>query len=122
MGGSTLVPVSLEDERMILRQWSAEMLSAKVPAYREYFARTGAADYGATPGNLGFELVFGRIDGQRSRVMTLSWWESLDAIRAFAGEDYGRARYYPGDAAFFLTMPERVEHFEVAIARAAEAR
>jgi heme-degrading monooxygenase HmoA len=107
---------------MILRQWSAEMLSVKVTAYREYFARTGATDYGATPGNLGFQLVFGQIDERRSRVMTLSWWESLDAIRAFAGEDYSRARYYPEDAAFFLTMPERVEHFEVAIASAPEAR
>ena len=106
---------------MILRQWSAEMRSDKVPAYREYFARTGARDYAATAGNLGFQLLFGKLDEQRSRVMTLSWWTSLDAIRAFAGEDYSRARYYPEDAQFFLTLPAGVEHFDVAMSEGASA-
>ena len=106
---------------MILRQWSAEMRSDKVPAYREYFARTGARDYAATPGILCFQLMFGTLDEQRSRVMTLSWWTSLDAIRAFAGDDYTRARYYAEDAQYFLTLPPHVEHFDVAMSEGTAA-
>jgi heme-degrading monooxygenase HmoA len=102
---------------MILRQWSAEMRSSLVDEYTDYFKLTGAKDYGATPGNLGYQLLFQRIDEQRTRVMTLSWWTSEEAIRKFAGDDYTRARYYPDDKRFMLTFPENVDHFAVPIAR-----
>jgi hypothetical protein len=39
--------------------------------------------------------------------------DSWEAIKAFAGEDPGIARYYPEDDAFLLEKPERVEHYEV---------
>lgn len=100
---------------MILRQWSAQMRTSLVDAYIEYFKLTGAKDYGATPGNLGYQLLFQEIDSERTRVMTLSWWASEDDIRKFAGDDYTRARYYPDDRRFMLTFPETVDHFSVPV-------
>jgi heme-degrading monooxygenase HmoA len=40
-------------------------------------------------------------------------WDSIDAIKAFAGEDYERARYYGEDDAFLLEREELVTHYEV---------
>lgn len=48
-----------------------------------------------------------------TEVTTLSWWESLDCIKAFAGDDLEMARYYPEDDRFLLEKPLKVEHHRV---------
>jgi heme-degrading monooxygenase HmoA len=100
---------------MILRLWSAEMRASEVDAYVRYFEVTGAKDYGTTPGNLGYQLLFEDMDSRRTRVMTLSWWASEADIRKFAGDDFSRARYYPEDHRYLLTFPETVQHFRVPV-------
>jgi hypothetical protein len=40
---------------------------------------------------------------------------SIEAIKAFAGEDHERARYYPEDDRYLLEKPEGVEHSDVVI-------
>lgn len=102
---------------MILRLWSAEMRTSEVDAYVRYFEITGAKDYGATTGNLGYQLLFEDIDAERTRVMTLSWWASEADIRRFAGDDFSRARYYPEDGRYLLTFPEKVSHFRVPVSK-----
>ena len=54
------------------------------------------------------------LDAERSEIVVLSWWSDRTAIRAFAGDDIDRARYYPEDAEFLLTRPESVQHYDVA--------
>lgn len=44
---------------------------------------------------------------------TLTFWTSEDAIRAFAGDDVLRAKYYPEDEGFLLEFEPEVRHFEV---------
>jgi hypothetical protein len=44
----------------------------------------------------------------------------MDSIRAFAGDDVERARYYPEDEAFLLELEPHVTHYDV-IARPAAA-
>ena len=60
----------------------------------DYVLKTGAGDYEKTPGNLGFQILLRDLGDATSEVTTLSWWRSMDAIRAFAGPDPGLARYY----------------------------
>jgi hypothetical protein len=45
---------------------------------------------------------------------TLTLWDSMDAIRRFAGDEPERARYYPEDPEYLLEMTPFVEHYEVA--------
>ena len=40
--------------------------------------------------------------GDRTEFITLSLWDSLDAIRAFAGDDIEAAVLYPEDARYLL--------------------
>jgi heme-degrading monooxygenase HmoA len=98
---------------MILRRWSSTIRTDDRDAYRDYVAETGGSDYGATPGNRGFQMLFRDLGDGRTQVTTLSWWTDLDAIRGFAGEDIATARYYPEDDRYLLERPAQVEHHEV---------
>ena len=44
----------------------------------------------------------------------MSFWDSLDDVKAFAGEDNDKARYFPDDKRYLLGFTERLKHFEVA--------
>ena len=71
-----------------------------------------ADNYRGTPGNLGAQ-VLRRDEGDIAHFLTLSYWEGEDAIRAFAGNDLLKARYYPEDEAFLLEIEPQVVHYEV---------
>jgi heme-degrading monooxygenase HmoA len=96
----------------ILREWRAEIRRAKKAAYAEYVRATGIAGYRSTPGNLGATVAVRDLDADRSEIVTLSWWTSLDAIRAFAGVPVDQARYYPADDEYLLTRRATVLHYE----------
>lgn len=96
----------------ILRKWRAEIRRPLSDEYVAYIRSTGLADYRKTPGNLGALIAVRHIDKDRTEVMTVSLWSSLDAIRAFAGEPVEQARYYPEDDRFLLTRPQTVQHYE----------
>lgn len=96
----------------VLREWRAEIRRALRDEYVEYVKATGLASYRGTPGNLGAAIAVRDLDAERSEIVTLSWWTDAVAIRAFAGEDIGRARYYPEDDRYLLTRPEQVLHYE----------
>ena len=100
-------------ETTILRRWASRIRTENRAAYTDYVRRTGAADYGATQGNLGFQMLLRDLGDGTTEVVTLSWWTSIGAIEAFAGERCELARYYPEDDRFLLEQPEGVEHCEV---------
>jgi heme-degrading monooxygenase HmoA len=75
--------------------------------------RTGARDYRVAAGNLGFQILMRALGDGTSEVTTLSWWQSMEAIRAFAGDQPELARYYPEDDRFLLNRPNLVEHHQV---------
>ena len=96
----------------VLREWRAEIRRSKRDAYVEYVRGTGIAGYRSTPGNLGAVVAVRDIDAERSEIVTLSWWTSVDAIRAFAGDPVDQARYCPADTEFLLTRPDKVLHYD----------
>ena len=55
-----------------------------------------------------------RRDGDdRAEFVMFTLWESLDAVKAFAGEDYETAVYYPDDDRYLLEREDTAEHFDV---------
>ena len=59
-------------------------------------------------------LALRRIEGDRAEFLLLTLWESEEAIRRFAGDDIGRAVFYPEDERFLVARDEHVNHYEVA--------
>ena len=45
--------------------------------------------------------------------ITLSFWESREAIAAFAGTDIEVAKYYPEDEKYLLEFEPTVAHYEL---------
>jgi hypothetical protein len=101
--------------RMIARTWHGRVRAAQVHAYYAYLLRTGLADYRATPGNRG-TLLQQWTDGDIAHFLITTLWDSIDAIKRFAGEDYTLARYYPEDDDFLLEREPGVMHTTVLMA------
>lgn len=97
---------------MVARRWRGVIPATKAQEYTEYLERTGVCDYKATPGNRGV-FVLRRIEGDRAYFEIFTLWDSLDAIRAFAGDEVERARYYPGADDYLIDREPTVDHFEV---------
>jgi heme-degrading monooxygenase HmoA len=97
---------------MISRVWHGRVAAEKADAYQDYLLRTGLADYRATPGNIAV-LVEQWVEGDVAHFLITTVWESLEAIRRFAGEDYEAARYYPEDDDFLLEREPKVRHAKV---------
>ena len=54
-----------------------------------------------------------RVQSDRAEFTFISLWDSLDAIRVFAGDDYEKAHYYPEDRGFLLELEPFVLHYDV---------
>ena len=99
---------------MILRIWRGWVHTDKAAEYIAYVEATGMAEYRATAGNDGAQLVSRDLGDGRTELLTLSWWTDLDVIRDFAGDDITAAKYYPEDAEYLVDQELTVRHFEVA--------
>jgi len=97
---------------MIARTWHGAVRAEDAEAYHRYLLDTGLRDYEQTSGNRGV-YVFRRVDGGVAHFLLLTLWESWEAIRAFAGDDPERARYYAEDERFLLELEPTVTHYEV---------
>jgi heme-degrading monooxygenase HmoA len=97
---------------MIARLWHGSTSRAKGDDYAAFLDARAMPDYLGTPGNLGAQVL--RSDeGEVTHFLTVSYWDGEDAIRAFAGEDLLKARYYPEDADFLLDFEPQVRHYQV---------
>jgi heme-degrading monooxygenase HmoA len=84
-------------------------------AYVAYIGETGLRDYRRTPGNLGAWMLTRDVD-DLTQVITFTFWESIEAIKGFAGEDYETAVYYPEDDRYLVERVDTCEHYEVTTA------
>jgi heme-degrading monooxygenase HmoA len=97
---------------VIARIWRGAVRPEDAEAYGAYISRTGLSGYAATAGNRGAWLL--RTDERtRTEFVTFTLWESLEAIRGFAGDDIDRAVYYPEDDRYLIERDLTVKHYEV---------
>jgi heme-degrading monooxygenase HmoA len=98
---------------MIARIWRGAVRREDSDAYAAYISETGLTGYAATPGNRGAWMLRRDI-GARTEFVTFTLWDSLEAIRAFAGDDIEAAVYYPEDDRYLVERDLTVSHYEVA--------
>jgi heme-degrading monooxygenase HmoA len=98
---------------MIARIWRGAVRQEDGDAYARYMNETGVAAYAATPGNRGVWMLRRNVDDRAEFVM-FTLWDSLDAVKAFAGEDHERAVFYPEDDRFLVERDLTSAHYEVA--------
>ena len=64
------------------------------------------------PGFFGIDLLRRKL-GDTVEFITVMWFESLDAVRDFAGEDYERPVVPPAARKLLLRFDDRSAHYEV---------
>lgn len=97
---------------MIARTWRGSVSAPDAEPYTDYLRRTGLAAYAATPGNLAV-FALRRLSDERADFLLISLWDSLAAVRRFAGQAPDRAVFYPEDDHFLIERDEHVDHFDV---------
>jgi heme-degrading monooxygenase HmoA len=73
---------------------------------------TGVPGYAAVEGNRGVWMLRRNVDDLTEFVM-FTLWDSLDAVKAFAGEDYEAAVFYPEDERYLVERELTSTHYEV---------
>jgi heme-degrading monooxygenase HmoA len=97
---------------MVGRIWRGAVRPGDADEYAQYIVNTGVAGYRQTAGNLGVTMLRRELD-DRVEFLILTLWESLEAVKAFAGEDYEKAVYYPEDDRYLIERDERTSHWQV---------
>ncbi len=97
---------------MIARIWTGFVREADKDTYYEYLKRTGLDEYASIPGNRGIQ-VLRRVHDGKCEFTLITLWDSYVAIRAFAGDEYEKAKYYPEDEKFLLALEPFVKHYEI---------
>ena len=97
---------------MIARIWKGAVARRDGEAYADYMQETGVAGYVSTPGNQGAWMLR-RDVGDRTEFLMFTLWDSLDAVKAFAGEDYETAVFYPEDDRYLVERDLTSAHYEV---------
>jgi heme-degrading monooxygenase HmoA len=97
---------------MITRVWKGRTSAEKATEYGEFLKRMAYPDYGDVEGNRGWVLLR-RPTPNGVEFMFVSFWESEDAVRRYAGSDAEKPKYYPEDRAALLELPDRAENYEV---------
>ena len=98
---------------MIMRIWRGITPKDQADAYLEHLQQTALPALAGQPGQCG-AWVLRRVQGDRCEIVLLSLWDSLDAVRAFAGDQPERAVYFAEDDKFLLDMEPLVRLYEVA--------
>ena len=91
---------------MIARIWRGRTLPEKADAYQAYNFEQGFKPI--VPKALGVQL-FREDRANESEFMTISYWESVEAMSRFAGEDPRRIHHLARDAEFLIELPRAVQ-------------
>ena len=97
---------------MIARVWRGITKVEKADEYYDYLLRTGVKDCRQTAGNREVQILR-QVGEAQAEFLFISFWDSLESIRRFAGEDIERAVYYPEDKDYLITLEPKVTHYEV---------
>jgi heme-degrading monooxygenase HmoA len=100
---------------MICRMWHGWTVASNANAYDDYLRRDlfprVQRELGER-GYRGFHVL--RLHGESEvEFVTMVWFDSLDSVRSFAGQDYQTAVISAKAHALLCRYDERVQHFEL---------
>ena len=95
----------------IARIWRGRTTKAKAAAYADYLYEHGIKPLADKA--LGVQML--REDrADESEFVTISYWESVEAMSRFAGPDPRRIHHLERDAEFLIELPRGVQVLEIA--------
>ena len=105
---------------VVAREWKGRVAPARADEYHRYLLG-GVTKLRSTPGSLGVE-VMRRNEAGVVEYTVISYWESREAIKAYAGQDIEKPHHLPKDRELLLELPTRVLHYDVTYTDLAQVR
>jgi heme-degrading monooxygenase HmoA len=97
---------------MIARIWRGRTKKEDADVYWKFLTQNAEEDCRITKGNRGVS-VCKRIVGDYAEFLFISYWESVEAVKTYAGDDIDKAHYFPEDLKYVIDPAKSVDHYEV---------
>jgi heme-degrading monooxygenase HmoA len=97
---------------MIARIWHGKTSESNFDAYTDLLKRLAIPHYEKTTGFKGLSFLR-NIENGEAHFTLITYWENIESIKNFVGEDVEKAKYYKEDSDYLLAFEEKVKHFEV---------
>jgi hypothetical protein len=101
-----------KENKMIVRTWHGCVPLKHAAGFHAHLLQTGVEHALSIAGNLGAEFRQ-ETQGEYAHLFLASYWENIDAVKAFAGDDYHVAVTYPDDEQFGLISDPYVFQHEI---------
>jgi heme-degrading monooxygenase HmoA len=100
-------------EKAIVREWHGKTSAANADRYERYLAES-IRKFTTIPGNRGYELLRENA-GDITHFSVLSFWDSRESIRGYAGADIEKVRPLPRDPEFLIDPEGTVRNYELRV-------
>jgi antibiotic biosynthesis monooxygenase (ABM) superfamily enzyme len=97
---------------MIARVWRGSTLAENAEAYTAYIEESGVGPARKLEGARG-SLVLRRVRGGYAEFETIILFDSMEDVRAFAGDELDKAVFFPKDDRYLVERELDVRHYEV---------
>jgi heme-degrading monooxygenase HmoA len=97
---------------MIVRIWHGRTPRGVADEYAAFLARRAIPDYRVVPGNLE-AAVYRRDESEVTHFLTVSHWKDEESVRAFAGDNLLKSKFYPEDTGYLLEFEPEVQLYTV---------
>jgi len=118
--GDGLHPASEPPRAVVAREWRGRVAPAGAEEYHRYLLG-GVAKLRSVAGSLGVQ-VMRRDEAGAVEFTVISYWQSREAIKAYAGQDIEKPHHLPKDRELLLELPTRVLHYDVTHADLSQVR
>ena len=95
-----------------MRQWTGIVKSARADEYVAHLQRETFPAIARIDGFVSASIMKRQVD-EGTEFQVVSVWRSLDAIKAFAGEDVTRAVVPPAAQALMVRYDDRAIHYDI---------
>jgi len=100
-------------EAKIARVWHGRVKTERADEYAKYIA-DAITKFRTIPGNRGYQLMR-EPAGAETHFSVISYWDSRDAIHAYAGADIGKVRALPRDAELLIDAEPTVRNYDLLV-------
>jgi heme-degrading monooxygenase HmoA len=94
----------------IARIWRGRVTAARADEYVQYLYENGIKPLADKA--LGVQMLREESECE-TQFVTISYWESVEAMSRFAGEDPRRIHHLPRDAEFLIELPREVQILDI---------
>ncbi len=99
---------------MIVRQWTGVIRRDRLNEYMTLLEQRGMREYAETPGFVA-AYAFQRPAGENFEINLVSFWDSVDSLKAYAGADYEAAHYFPEHREIMIDPPPTSPKYDVVL-------